>query len=490
MGMIQTSDAATETRARAPRAAAALGWIKPIYGLALLVALQMWLIVHHSPWRDELQAYLIARDSHGLADLFANMHYEGHPSLWFLVLRAAQAVFHSPLALTATQAVVALSVTALVWRKAPFPAWLRLLVLAGYFLLFEYGVIARNYGLGVVLAFAWLPLRRSLWGWAILALMPNVAVHFALLSTFLVLALLWIERRGSWIGLGLWAAGGLLALLTIIPAHDVTTGLDFLHQPLAVRLLDALRRLAAPLFPAYVGLPSYQWQVLPLYPAGQIIGAVTGLLCLLAVRREPRASWIALGLYVTLIALSALLYTTYLRHVGVLVLLVIALEWMRMERRADGGATSPVFAGWMGINAVCGLWAAGWALVVPFSPGQQEIAWIRAHHLQAAAWASYPGYAGTDLSAFFGRPTYNLQKGCLNTFIRWDTHAYDDVDDDVLSDRISDPGPYAYLVSDQDLSQIGAPIHQIARFGRGLGDNDQFLYAVDRPQAGVGVGCR
>ena len=58
------------------------GRLKPLHLLPFLVALQFSLIIDHVPWRDELQAWLLVRDSHGLAGLFANPHYEGHPSLW------------------------------------------------------------------------------------------------------------------------------------------------------------------------------------------------------------------------------------------------------------------------------------------------------------------------------------------------------------------------------------------------------------------------
>jgi len=160
---------------------------------------------------------------------------------------------------------------------------------------------------------------------------------------------------------------------------------------------------------------------------------------------------------------------------------------MRAET-ADEPA-SPVFVGWMGVSALCGLWAAACSLWTPFVYGREEARWIAVHHLQNAAWAAYPGYVGSDIAAYFDRPTYNLQKGCLNSFIRWNAHAYDDVDDDELADRISAPGPFAYLASDQDLSKIGAPVRLIARFDRGEGDNALNIYAVERPPSGAPAAC-
>ncbi len=456
-----------------------------------MVSLQLWLIIDHVPWRDELQAYLLVRDSHGLAGLFANLHYEGHPSLWYLCLSVAEAAVRSPMALKAAQTAIAVGTIAIIWRRAPFPPWLTLLILAGYYLVFEYGVIARSYGLGALLVFAWLVLRRGVWGWIILALMANVAVHFALLSAALAAAGLMIERRWSWLGAALWIAAGLAAVATIAPAHDVTTGMDAMAQSLAVRVLDALRRQSAALYPARIGAWPYHWQLLlsseETPGLGAIAGVVAGVLAPLAVWREPKARLLPIGLFLALTAMSALLYPTYLRHVGVLVLLLIALEWMRVER--TGRPASPIFVGWIGVNAACGLWAAACSLWTPFTYGREEAHWIAAHHLRAAAWAAYPGYVGSDIAAYFDRPTYNLQKGCLNSFIRWNAHAYDDVDDDDLAARIAEPGPFAYLASDQDLIALGAPLRLLAHFDRGEGDNGLNLYAVPRPVQGKASAC-
>ena len=65
---------------------------------ALLVA-SMW---RHEMWRDELQAWMIARDSTSLGDLFGhNMRYEGHPGLWHLALFVLTRVTDNPVAMQA-----------------------------------------------------------------------------------------------------------------------------------------------------------------------------------------------------------------------------------------------------------------------------------------------------------------------------------------------------------------------------------------------------
>jgi hypothetical protein len=62
----------------------------------VVVALGM---AHHEPWRDELQAWMIARDSGSLPELFQNIRYEGHPAGWHLLLFVLSRVTRNPAAM-------------------------------------------------------------------------------------------------------------------------------------------------------------------------------------------------------------------------------------------------------------------------------------------------------------------------------------------------------------------------------------------------------
>ena len=49
-------------------------------GLAFLfLAVGAYTTNHHEMWRDEIQAWLLARDSASVFELFAHLKYEGHP---------------------------------------------------------------------------------------------------------------------------------------------------------------------------------------------------------------------------------------------------------------------------------------------------------------------------------------------------------------------------------------------------------------------------
>ena len=50
---------------------------------ALFLVITFILSLYHENWRDEAQAYLLCRDMN-LLEIFKNVHYEGHPILYYL----------------------------------------------------------------------------------------------------------------------------------------------------------------------------------------------------------------------------------------------------------------------------------------------------------------------------------------------------------------------------------------------------------------------
>ena len=59
-------------------------------------AVASFTLLNHEMWRDELQAWLLARDSNGPFELFQNLKYERHPGLWHLLLMPLSRMFRSP----------------------------------------------------------------------------------------------------------------------------------------------------------------------------------------------------------------------------------------------------------------------------------------------------------------------------------------------------------------------------------------------------------
>lgn len=109
-------------------------------------------VLLHDPWADEAQAWLLARDLSPIG-LLRQMRYEGSPALWhFILMPFAKAGFPY-----FTEFVVhwfiAASMVFVFLRYSPFSRLTKALFTFSYFIFYEYVIIARSYGLSVLLLF-------------------------------------------------------------------------------------------------------------------------------------------------------------------------------------------------------------------------------------------------------------------------------------------------------------------------------------------------
>ena len=245
-------------------------------------------------WFDELQAWNIARASHSLPGLVANLRYEGHPVLWYLPLYALTRVTGDPRWMQALQLIVVVATYALVLFRSPFALPARLAIVAGYFVAFEYGAITRSYGLGVLLLVATLVLLarpRPAWGAALTtaALLAWTSVAGAVLAGAIVCTIVLASdanARGIWsrvraldgpprrFVLVVGAAAGAAALTCIPPPdfHDFAHGLggssSFGSGPIT-SLASAMSGTWRGLFPLPSHIGGWNTQLLDGLPVGE-----------------------------------------------------------------------------------------------------------------------------------------------------------------------------------------------------------------------------
>ncbi len=144
-------------------------------------------IIHHEMWRDELEAWLIARDSVSVNELLNNLEYTGHPALWYLCLYLLSKITSNPLIMQSFHLIVATGVIFIFIHYSPFNKLQKVLFCFGYFPLYEYGVISRSYALGVLLIFSFCALfcrktHNYIYLAAILALLSNTSVYGLIIS--------------------------------------------------------------------------------------------------------------------------------------------------------------------------------------------------------------------------------------------------------------------------------------------------------------------
>jgi len=147
-------------------------------GFLLLAALGM---AYHELWRDEWQSWLIATQSDSFGELIQRIKDESHTPLWLLCLYAIGKLTDRPEAMQAFHLLIATTSVFVFARHAPFRRWEKALFPLGYFMLYEYAIISRHYGLGVLFVSLFCAtLRRGNY----------------LLSTALLIGMAWSSHQG------------------------------------------------------------------------------------------------------------------------------------------------------------------------------------------------------------------------------------------------------------------------------------------------------
>lgn len=198
------------------------------------------LALRHEPWRDESQAWLIARDA-SLSDLFGHvLSEEGHPALWYLLLMPFAklgAPYQSMTVISLTVMVVAVVVLFI----ADIPLWVKVVVPFTPLCIYYLPVMSRSYCLVAlcrVLVISLYPARRQRpWRFAI-----TIALAFQ-------------------IHVWMFGFAGTLFLLFAIDLHRFKRSLWPLLAPLASMVLTVMELMPRNSADAYVQLhlPSVDW---------------------------------------------------------------------------------------------------------------------------------------------------------------------------------------------------------------------------------------
>lgn len=102
------------------------------------------LLFFHENWRDEAQAWLIARDC-SIPELIAEMKYEGHFLLWYLILMPFAKLGFPYFTINVISWFITCISVWLLFYKAPFRFFEKLLIAFSFPLLYLYPVISRCY---------------------------------------------------------------------------------------------------------------------------------------------------------------------------------------------------------------------------------------------------------------------------------------------------------------------------------------------------------
>ena len=290
----------------------------------LYAAVTLWTTLHHEPWRDEADPWLLMRDGDAEA-IFGLTAYRGTPLLWYLLIWPFAAVGAPYLAQQLLNLALAWAAVALVLRSRAFPPLVKALFAFSYYPAFEYSVIARNYALLMFLTFLaaeqWRarqekPLRLA----ATLALLANTSVHGLILAG--IAGALWgVEtwsRPPAGRSTGL-RPGPLLTLLAGILLSLVQLWPRPGGQTLRYRS-DVVDTVAYALSTAFFAEMRTESALIP--------ALMVAVLIVVAIRRHPVPLAFFLGTSAALLTLFVLVWMGGPRHAGILLVVAVASLWI------------------------------------------------------------------------------------------------------------------------------------------------------------------
>jgi len=495
---------------------------------AAFLAAESFLATRHEMWRDEVEGWLIARDSGSIAELVRNMRYVGHPMLWQVLLMPLATLNRSPAMMQPLNLLVAGTTVLTFARFSPFTTAQKILFAFGYFSLYEYTIVCRQYGMGVLLIClvgALFPRRyeRPIWLGTVLLFLSQVSVHTVIVAISvtagLVLDWILLRRRRSktglgggrraLVGLGLSLAGVILAVVQMVPPADTGYAEGWLFRLDPTHLRDVICLINRAFLPIpNPGLHFYWEQWLdnaPLFQQARFpVACVLLAWCVVVLLRRPVA---LLTYLVGTVGLLAFFYVKLLgdtNHHGFLFLIFVLALWMgrytaawslrgavdRIASVAEKTAAS-VLTTILVVHLAGGVLAAALETKYAFSMGKETAKFMVARGLKDAPMLGDDDYAAQTVLGYLGKDrAYYLRGARFGSFVIWNkartTYPGDEVLISVAREQAREARRDAILVMNRELPEPllagdAAPA-EIARFvGAAVPDENYYLYRVPAP---------
>lgn len=307
-------------------------------------------ILNHAMWRDEVETWLIVRDSESLADIIGAVNYHGHPLLWALLLAVLKNIINDPVMMKLLHLCIGVISAGIFLFYSPFSKVQKVLFIFGYLPFYQYLLISRNYSLGMLFLFVFCTVFKTRnYSYILLAialsLMANsnayaLFIAFALTITLIAEFIFDRDFRSNYLkqsqsydllfSLGILIVGFLLSIYIIAPPIDSTNhgGVDawFLEFDLK-RLLQALGRL----FAGYTLIVPHGARWLDL----SICGALTIIIFLVNLISFVKKPFAFLFYGLGTFEIIAFTYFRFMgggpRHYGHFLLILIAAIWLTFQ---------------------------------------------------------------------------------------------------------------------------------------------------------------
>jgi len=487
---------------------------------ACFFAADLFNLLHHEMWRDELQAWLIATHSNSILELVKNIRYEGHPPVWFLLLYVITRFTHWAGAMQLLNLAIATATTYLIAAYSPFTRMQKVLLCFGYFPLYEYGTISRNYAVGLLFLFwfcAWYrPDRKQNWVVAmlLLSLLANTSVYGAMIAMAFAFSFFafpaatsggmrkFLAERGTHVGVGalVFLAGIAIAILQMHPPPDSGLAVGW-HFPMTV---FGVRRTLTGLWRAFLPIPSslaefwnsnffFSTRTMVLQTRWVMLGAAVMLSTVfLLLVRKPYA---LLAYFLTTTGILTFMHVKffgYERHLGHLFIVFIASLWIAARLPEHVPAVHPLerasrFVGLQGSKIITCLLLVQFAVAAmaswsdyrrPFSQAKAVAMFLRSRGMANMFIVADEDYVVMTVAGYLDREVYYPRSQRMGSFLIWNQSRHPR---NVIAEATTiatSRKEEVLIISDAPLQTEGTSAHKISEFTGSIAQENYYLYSV------------
>ena len=416
------------------------GWRVALATLAFLVFAAVG-VANHEMWRDEHHAWLLARDASSPVQLFENLQWDMTPGFWHFLLWIVTRFTHDPAAMQLLNLAFATAAAWIVLRFSPFDFRIRLLIVFGYYLGYEYAVISRVYALGTLFVFSICALwirrhEHAIVIGLLLTLLANTPSLYGVVAAGFFLMLFGVDfvrhadaRKGSLTALLIGGAGTFSALLQTLPRGNNPFAAGKATAALELSRIETVVQFLASIFVPIPDASRHGWWNSNIVTGRSValdvaIAAVAMALAvwLLWRSRALLASW--------LVATGGVMFAAYqggfvgMRHGGYVAILLVAALWLARtapealpNARRQELALAVLFA----ISVAGGVTAWLEELTTEFSAAERTALWLRENDLDRVPIAGADDFVVASLASLLDLDRiYYPQRGEWGTFVSWD----------------------------------------------------------------------
>ena len=450
------------------------------------------IIGKHEMWRDEIQAWLLVRDSADIFSLSQNLKYEGHPGLWHYLLFPLTRIFNDPFYMQVLNLIISTCSIFILFRWSPFNNTQKILLTFSYFLVYEYTAIARSYSLSVLLLFLFCTLFENrkkniikisiilflLSHTSIFGIFISLCLYLTIISEKIIEVLFQKQslkiffRKSFLFSLIIFFMGLFTSILQILPPKDGTFANSKIYFPNANKIFSVSKSSIQSYFP----LPNLKINFWGSSFAEkstflEIIFIVAFILIVFIFInyffRRPSSLFFYISSSTLLLTFFLFKFGGNLRHYGFLFLILLTSLWIfnycyelksNMKQRFLTKNLKVISTLLFSLQALAGIISVIFDFIFPFSAAKEVANFLNNEDLINTEIISYPDYTGTAILGYTDKINsfYHLETGKKASFIKWNNERTSRVDDltlQKLSNKITLEGKKVILVLNKPINK-------------------------------------